>query len=105
MIFRFRRVCRTPFREPLQFIVMSVMVVMSVAFPHTYRGFLMTVVIDEGFGDCHFHRPSERHGENGLDKRLSQYYDGDDGHDGPLRVFSRRGSRLYFRDSLSRFIT
>jgi hypothetical protein len=32
-----RAECRTPFREPLQFIVIAVMSVMSGAFPHTYR--------------------------------------------------------------------
>ena len=31
--------CRTPFREPLQFIVIAVMSVMSGTFPDTYRGF------------------------------------------------------------------
>ena len=32
--------CRTPFREPLQFIVIAVMSVMGGTFPDTYRGFL-----------------------------------------------------------------
>jgi hypothetical protein len=43
MISRFRRECLTPFREPLQFIVMSVIVVISGSFPHTYEVFYMTV--------------------------------------------------------------
>jgi hypothetical protein len=30
--------CRTPFREPLQFIVIAVMSVIGGTFPHTYRG-------------------------------------------------------------------
>jgi hypothetical protein len=34
---------RTPFRKPLQFIVMSVTVVISSTFPHTYGVFYMTV--------------------------------------------------------------
>jgi hypothetical protein len=38
-----RKECRTPFRRPLHLIVMSVIIVISVTFPHTYRGFLMTV--------------------------------------------------------------
>ena len=37
MISQFRRECHTPFRKPLQFIVMSVMVVINGTFPHTYR--------------------------------------------------------------------
>jgi hypothetical protein len=36
---RLRREGRTPFREPLQFIVIAVMSVMSGTFPDTYRGF------------------------------------------------------------------
>jgi hypothetical protein len=43
MISRFRRQSHTPFREPLQFIVMSVIIVISGTFPHTYRVFCMTV--------------------------------------------------------------
>ena len=43
MISRFRREGRSPFREPLQFIVMTVMAVMSVTFPYTYRVLYMTV--------------------------------------------------------------
>jgi hypothetical protein len=35
--------CRTPFREPLQFIVIAVMSVISGTFPHTYRVIYMTV--------------------------------------------------------------
>jgi hypothetical protein len=35
--------CRTPFREPLQFIVIAVMSVMSGTFPYTYGVFYMTV--------------------------------------------------------------
>ena len=35
--FQFPRGCCTPFREPLHFIVMTVMSVMSRAFPDTYR--------------------------------------------------------------------
>jgi hypothetical protein len=43
MISRFRRVSHTPFREPPQFIVMSVMAVISGTFPYTYGVFYMTV--------------------------------------------------------------
>src|SRR5918993_784794 len=39
---RLRRECRTPFREPLQFIVIAVMSVISGTFPDTYRVFYMT---------------------------------------------------------------
>jgi hypothetical protein len=81
-------------RKPLQFIVMSVMVVMSVTFPHTYRVLYMTVnwwCVPGASCQRHAHR----HGENGLDRRLSRYHDGDDAHDGHLRGFSRRG-HLYF---------
>jgi hypothetical protein len=35
--------CRTLFREPLQFIVIAVMSVMSGTFPNTYGVFYMTV--------------------------------------------------------------
>jgi hypothetical protein len=31
---------RTPFRKPLQIIVITVMSVISGTFPHTYRGFV-----------------------------------------------------------------
>jgi hypothetical protein len=34
---RLRKECRHPFREPLQFIVIAVMSVMSGTFPDTYR--------------------------------------------------------------------
>jgi hypothetical protein len=39
MISRFRRESCRAFREPLQFIVMSVMAVMGIAFPYTYGVF------------------------------------------------------------------
>jgi hypothetical protein len=39
IISRLRRECRTPFREPLQFMDMSVRGVNGGTFPHTYRGF------------------------------------------------------------------
>ena len=47
-----RREGRTPFREPLQFIVITVMSVIGSTFPHTYGVIYMTVK-DEGFGDRH----------------------------------------------------
>jgi len=78
---------------------MSVMAVMSVTFPYTYRVFYMTVNWWCVLG-ASYHRHALRHRENGLDKGLSQHHDGDDAHDGHLRGFSRWGSRLYFVGSL-----
>jgi hypothetical protein len=75
-------------RKPLQFIVMSVMVVMSVTFPHTYRVLYMTVNWWCVPGaSCHRH--DQRHGENGLSMRCTCLCDGRDAHDGNLRIFSK----------------
>jgi hypothetical protein len=88
--------CRTPFREPLQFIVIAVMSVMSGAFPDTYGVFYMTVNCGCVWGpSCHRHRGK------GLGKRFSRYRDGDDAHDGHLRAYSRQGALLYFVGSLT----
>jgi hypothetical protein len=35
------------------------------------------------------HRHIHRHGENGLDKRLCRYHDGDDASDGEMQRFSK----------------
>jgi hypothetical protein len=48
----FKKSAATPFREPLHFIVISVMGVIGGTFPHTYGVIYMTVK-DEGFGDRH----------------------------------------------------
>jgi hypothetical protein len=60
---------RTAFREPLHFIVMSVMSVISDAFPDTYRIFSMTGIAGV-FVDRHSHRHG-RQQENRIDKGVS----------------------------------
>jgi hypothetical protein len=81
-----------PLREPLHFIVMSVI---SGTFPDTNGVFYMTV-------DCRCirgpsrHRHGERHRRNALPKRLTRRRDGDDANDDELRMRSRQGMRLYF---------
>jgi hypothetical protein len=86
--------CRTPFREPLQFIVMSVMSVMRGTFPYTYGVVCMTVNRWCVRGpSCHRH--GERHRRNALPKQLPRSGDGDDAHDGPLRAYSRQRVSLY----------
>jgi hypothetical protein len=42
-IYHLRKECPTPFRKPLQFIVIAVMSVMGGTFPDTYGVFYMTV--------------------------------------------------------------
>src|SRR5829696_2285301 len=85
--------CRTPFREPLQFIVITVMSVMSGTFPDTYGVFYMTINSWRVRGpSCHRH--AYRHRRNALSKRLTRRRDGDDAHDGHLQRFSRRWWRL-----------
>src|SRR5215208_6088690 len=87
--------CRTPFREPLQFIVIAVMSVMSGPFPYTYRVFYMTLNCWCIRGpSCHRH--GHRHRGKGLGKRFSRYRDGYDAHDGHLRAYSGQGAHLYF---------
>jgi hypothetical protein len=89
--------CPTPFREPLQFIVIAVMSVMSGTFPDTYGLFYVTI-------NCwRVRRPSRhRHGEyhrkNALPKRLTRRRDGDDAD---IWAYSRQGALLYFVDSLT----
>jgi hypothetical protein len=90
----------TPFREPLHFIVITVISVMSGAFPHTYRVSYMTVKRWCVRGPSR-HRHGERHGEIGLPKRLTRRRDGNDANDGHLRAYSRQGVRLYFVGSLT----
>jgi hypothetical protein len=82
---------RTPFRERPQFIVIAVIGVMSGTFPHTYGVIYMPMNrwCIQG-PSCHRH--GERHGEIDLGKPLARYHDGNDAHDGGLRVFSRQGS-------------
>jgi hypothetical protein len=80
--------CRTPLREPLQFIVIAVMSVMSGTFPDTYGVFHMTVNCQCIWGPS-YHRHGERHGEIGLSKLYSRPHDGDDAYDGELRAYSR----------------
>ena len=82
--------CPTLFREPLQFLVIAVMSVMSGTFPDTYGVFYMTVNCQCIWGPSR-HRHGERHRRNALPKRLSSYYDGDDAHDDDLRAFSCGG--------------
>src|SRR5918997_3597566 len=82
--------CRTPFREPLQFIVIAVMSVMSGTFPDTYGVFYVTI------NSWRVRRPSrhrhgERHRRNALPKRLPRYRDGDDAHDDDIRAYSKEG--------------
>ena len=84
-----RREGRTPFREPLQFIVITVMSVMSGTFPDTYGVFYMTVNRWRVRGPSR-HRHGERHRRNALPKQLPRCHDGDDAHDGHLRANSRQ---------------
>jgi hypothetical protein len=84
-----------PIREPLQFIVIAVMSVMSGTFPDTYRVFYLTVNRWHIQGPSR-HRHRYRHRENGLGKRFSRYRDGHDAHDGHLRAYSRQEVHLYF---------
>src|SRR5215210_165882 len=85
-----------PFREPLQFIVTSVMGVMSGTCPHTYGVFCMTVNCWCIRGPSR-HRHVHRHRGKGLGKRLPRYRDGDDAHDDDLRAFSRQGAPSLLR--------
>src|SRR5918993_5317958 len=63
----------TPFREPLQFIVIAVMSVMSGTFPDANGVFYVTIKSWRVRGpSCH------RHQENPKGKRPSTYHDGDD---------------------------
>jgi hypothetical protein len=89
-----------PFREPLHFIVIAVMSVISGTFPDTYGVFYVTINSWRVRGPSR-HRHGERHRRNALPKRLPRYRDGDDAHDGHLRAYSRQGMRRYFVDSLT----
>src|ERR671921_2553948 len=89
--------CRTPFREPLQFIVITVMGVMSGTFPYTYGLFYVTINSWRVRGPSR-HRHGERHRRNVLPKRLPRRRDGDDAHDADIRAYSRQGALLYFVD-------
>ena len=80
--------CRTPFREPLQFIVIAVMSVMSGTFPYTYGVFYVTIKSWRVRGPSR-HRHGERHRRNALPKRLTRRRDGDDAHDADIRAYSR----------------
>ena len=79
-----------PFREPLQFSVITVMSVMSGTFPDTYGVFYMTVNRWRVRGPSR-HRHGERHQENPIGKRPSSYHDGDDAE---LQRFSKWGDTL-----------
>jgi hypothetical protein len=85
----FKKSAATPFREPLQFIVIAVM---SGTFPDTYGVFYMTVYRWRVRGPSR-HRHGYRHRGKGLGKPLSRCHDGDDAHDAQLRRFSRRSWR------------
>jgi len=87
--------CRTPFREPLQFIVIAVMSVMSGTFPDTNGVFYVTINSWRVRGPSR-HRHDECHRRNDLPKPLSRYRDGDDAHDADIRAYSRQGMHLYF---------
>jgi hypothetical protein len=89
--------CRTPFREPLQLIVMSVM---SGTFPDTYGVFYVTFNSWRVRGPSR-HRHGERHRRNALPKRLTRRRDGDDANDGELQEYSRQRVHLYFLGSLT----
>ena len=85
--------CCHPFREPLQFIVIAVMSVISGTFPDTYGVFYMTINSWRVRGPSR-HRHGERQRRNALPKRLARCHDGDDAHDGHLRAYSRRRWQL-----------
>jgi hypothetical protein len=71
--------CRTPFREPLHFIVIAVMSVMSGTFPDTNGVFYVTINSWRVRGpSCHRH--DESHRRNALPKRPTRRRDGDDAH-------------------------
>jgi hypothetical protein len=92
--------CGHPFREPLQFIVITVMSVMRSPFPDTYGVFYMTVNRWCTWGPSR-HRHGERHRRNALPKRLTRRRDGDDAHDADIRAYSRQGMRRYFVGSVT----
>jgi hypothetical protein len=98
--FQFPRGCRTPFREPLQFIVIAVMSVMRASFPDTYGGYYVKINSWRVRGPSR-HRHGERHQENPIGKRLSSYHDGRDAHEGHLRAYSRSGAPPDFVGSLT----
>src|SRR5215210_5153478 len=89
-IYHLQKECRHPFRERPQFIVISVMGVMSSTFPDTNGVFYVTINSWRVWGPSR-HRHGERHQENPMGKRLPRYRDGDDAHDGQLRSYSRQG--------------
>src|SRR5829696_3031634 len=78
----------TSFREPLQFIVIAVMSVISDTFPDTYGLFYVTINSWRVRGPSR-HRHGERHRRNALPKRLTRRRDGDDAHDADIRSYSR----------------
>jgi hypothetical protein len=82
--------CRTPFREPLQFIVIAVMSVMSGTFPDTNGVFYVTINSWRVRGPSR-HRHGERHRRNALPKRLPRRRDDNDAHDADIRAYSRQG--------------
>jgi len=87
--------CHTPFREPLQLIVITVMSVMSGTFPHTYGVFYVTFNSWRVRGPSR-HRHGERHRRNASPKRLTRCHDGDDAHDADILAYSKQGMRLCF---------
>jgi hypothetical protein len=84
-----------PFREPLQFIVIAVMSVISGAFPDTNGVFYVTINSWRIRGPSR-HRHGERHRRNALPKGLTRPHDGDDAHDADIRAHSRQRVHLYF---------
>jgi len=95
-----RNECYSAFRRPLQFIVMSVTVVMDGTFPIPI-GFLHDGEL-VAYPRASRHRHGQRHGEIGLCKRLPRYHDGHDAHDGHLRACSRHSVNLNRVHSLPR---
>ena len=78
--------CPTPFREPLQFIVITVMSVICLYL----KGSSVTINSwHVGGSSCHRHRGK------GLPERLPRSRDGHDAHDGPLLAYSRQRVYLY----------
>jgi hypothetical protein len=99
--------CCHPFREPLQFIVIAVMSVISGTFPDTNGVFYVTIKSWRVRGPSR-HRHGDRHRRNTLPKRLPRYRDGDDAHDGHLQRFSRWWWRICLpsqMDLLNRSVT
>ena len=86
----FKKRAATPFRKPLQFIVIVVMSVMRGTFPDTDGVFYVTINSWRVRGPSR-HRHGYRHRVKGLGKRFSRYRDGHDAYDADIRAYSRQG--------------